>query len=47
MTLAGADPTVNGASNDGDPVLSADGCELYFAARRDGDFDLYVSQVAR
>src|SRR5262249_16286705 len=29
-------PTVNSDSNDGDPVLSADGCELYFASERDG-----------
>jgi Tol biopolymer transport system component len=39
-------PTVNTDEDDADPMLSADGCELYFAARQDGDFDLYVSQVA-
>ena len=40
-------PTVNTEEDDADPMLSADGCELYFAARHDGDHDLYVSRVAR
>jgi hypothetical protein len=29
-------PMVNSDQDDGDPVLSADGCELYFASTRDG-----------
>jgi hypothetical protein len=29
-------PTVNSNDNDADPMLSADGCELYFASDRDG-----------
>jgi hypothetical protein len=30
-------PTVNSdIANDADPMLSADGCELYFASMRDG-----------
>src|ERR1043165_8655128 len=29
-------PTVNSNDNDADPLLSADGCELYFASDRDG-----------
>jgi Tol biopolymer transport system component len=39
-------PTINSPDDDADPMLSADGCELYFAARHNGDYDLYVSQVA-
>lgn len=30
-------PNVNGDKDDGDPMLSADGCELYFASTRNGD----------
>ena len=30
-------PDVNGDKDDGDPVLSDDGCELYFASTRNGD----------
>jgi hypothetical protein len=40
-------PTVNTDEDDVDPMLSADGCEVYFAARHDGDFELYVSRVAQ
>jgi len=37
---------VNGAALEGDPMLSADGCDLYFASNRtSGDYDLYVSHV--
>jgi hypothetical protein len=39
-------PTVNGDQDDGDPVLSADGCELYFASRRiGGTYHLFRTQV--
>jgi len=39
-------PTVNGSMNDGDPMLSADGCELYFSSSRTGgDYDLYVATI--
>jgi Tol biopolymer transport system component len=39
-------PVVNLGSGDSDPMLSADGCELYFASTRNGgDFDLFVSRV--
>jgi Tol biopolymer transport system component len=41
-------PTVNGASNDGDPVLSADGCELYFASDRNGGkYHLFHAEIAK
>ena len=41
-------PTVNTVDHDSDPMLSADGCELYFASTRSGgDFDLFVTQVVR
>jgi hypothetical protein len=30
---------------DGDPELTADGCELFFASDRGGDFDIYVVTV--
>jgi hypothetical protein len=42
-------PDVNSAFNDGDPVLSLDGCELYFSSKRDRehvDYDLYVAKVS-
>lgn len=39
-------PAVNTEEDDADPMLSADGCELYFAARHDGDYELYVTRVA-
>lgn len=39
-------PTVNSDANDGDPVLSADGCRLYFASDRGAtDYALYVAPV--
>ncbi|MBC7977316.1 MAG: PD40 domain-containing protein [Myxococcales bacterium] len=41
-------PNLNLSGGDGDPMLSADGCELYFASTRTGgDYDLYVSRVRR
>ena len=40
-------PTVNGDTDDGDPMLSADGCELYFASTRTGGkYHLFRAQVA-
>ncbi len=38
-------PMVNGAGSDGDPSLSDDGCTLYFASFRTGDWEVYVSTV--
>lgn len=40
-------PSVNSASSDGDPVLSDDGCTLYFASKRAGnnDYDIYQAIV--
>lgn len=39
-------PTANDGEDDADPMLDADGCELYFASRRNGgDFDLFVAPV--
>lgn len=39
-------PSVNSDQSDGDPVLSADGCELYFASRRAGsEFHLFRARV--
>lgn len=42
-------PTVNTGDNEMDPVLSADGCELYFASDRDADglLHLFRAQVTR
>jgi hypothetical protein len=41
-------PSVNSDTNDFDPVLSANGCELYFASTRDGGkFHLFRAQVTR
>jgi hypothetical protein len=40
-------PTVNTDKDDADPMLSADGCELYFSSRRAGDYDLFVAHVVR
>jgi Tol biopolymer transport system component len=43
-------PTVNSQENDADPMLSADGCELYFSSTRGGDprdFDLFVAKIVR
>jgi Tol biopolymer transport system component len=39
-------PSVNSDQEDGDPVLSADGCELYFASTRvGGKHHLFRAQV--
>lgn len=38
-------PDINGATNDGDPWLSLDGCRLYWASDRSGDYDLYVGTL--
>ena len=41
-------PSVNSDQEDGDPVLSADGCELYFASRRAGSkYHLFRARVTR
>jgi hypothetical protein len=42
-------PTVNSSAFDNDPMLSADGCELYFSSTRGVglDDDLYVAHVMR
>jgi hypothetical protein len=40
-------PSVNSDVDDGDPVLSADGCELYFASTRaGGNYHLFHARVA-
>ena len=39
-------PMVNTGEDDADPMLSADGCQLYFASTFEEDFNLYVSDVA-
>jgi Tol biopolymer transport system component len=38
-------PSVNTIADDGDPSLSADGCRLYFASLRTGDWELFVAEV--
>lgn len=38
-------PMVNTGEDDADPMLSADGCQLYFASTFEDDFNLYVSEV--
>ena len=38
-------PDVNGGTNDGDPWLSLDGCRLYWASDRSGDFDVYTGTI--
>jgi len=41
-------PNVNSDLSDGDPMLSADGCELYLASRRlGGGYHLFRAQVTR
>jgi WD40-like Beta Propeller Repeat len=41
-------PMVNSGSNDGDPMLSADGCELYFASERNGGkYHLFHATVTK
>jgi Tol biopolymer transport system component len=37
---------VNTGEDDADPMLSSDGCELYFASNFEEDYNLYVSEVA-
>jgi hypothetical protein len=39
-------PMINTGEDDADPMLSADGCELYFASTFEDDYNLYVSDVA-
>lgn len=42
-------PSVNSEFDDGDPMLSPNGCELYFSSRSEpdhGDYDLYVAKVS-
>jgi hypothetical protein len=39
-------PVVNGSANDGDPMLSADGCTLYFASNRGGVYRLYTATAS-
>lgn len=38
-------PSVNDGSNDGDPWLSLDGCRLYWATDRNGNYDVYASTL--
>lgn len=38
-------PNVNSNSGDNDPMLSRDGCDVYFASDRGGNFDLYLSHL--
>lgn len=38
-------PMVNTGEDDADPMLSVDGCELYFASTFEDDYNLYVSEV--
>jgi Tol biopolymer transport system component len=41
-------PVVNSGDSDGDPMLSSDGCELYFASRRvGGHFHLYRARLTQ
>jgi len=44
--MAMAIPTVNTDSNEFDPQLSADGCDLYFASDRGGRFQLFHAAIA-
>lgn len=39
-------PMVNHSADDGDPMLSRDGCDLYFSSARIGTFDLFLSHVS-
>ncbi len=39
-------PMVNTGEDDADPMLSTDGCELYFASTFEDDYNLYVSEIA-
>lgn len=38
-------PVVNGAQEDGDPIVSRDGCTVYFGSNRAGSWDLYQAPV--
>jgi Tol biopolymer transport system component len=38
-------PTINSNEDDGDPAVSADGCRLYFASDRSGNWELYVASM--
>jgi Tol biopolymer transport system component len=42
-------PDVNGGADDADPMLSDDGCELYFASNRDADgkYHLFRARTMR
>lgn len=40
-------PGVSTNSDDGDPMLSDDGCDLYFSSTRAGNYDLYVAHMAQ
>jgi hypothetical protein len=39
-------PMINTDEDDADPMLSSDGCELYFASTFEEDYNLYVSEIA-
>lgn len=45
--MAMAIPTVNTDSNEFDPQLSADGCDLYFASDRGGRFQLFHAAITK
>ncbi|MGN6109543.1 MAG: TolB family protein [Kofleriaceae bacterium] len=38
-------PGLNTTSSDGDPALSPDGCRLYFASNRTGNYELFVAEM--
>jgi Tol biopolymer transport system component len=41
-------PTVNSDEDDGDPMLTADGCELYFSSTRNGGkYHVFHAQIAK
>ena len=40
-------PDVNGDANEGDAQLARDGCTLYFASDRSGDWDIYAAAAVR
>lgn len=39
-------PMINTGEDDADPMLSTDGCQLYFASTFEEDYNLYVSEIA-
>jgi hypothetical protein len=45
FVIRGRIPMLNGTADDGDPVLSADGCELYFASARGGARHIWHADV--